>query len=105
MSTLTVTAPASTMIVDRAISAALYAVWLPLAIGMIPISATKKELRHRVRFGFVLPLLLLLGACSVGSSSVDSEAVTQPKPQNYTVTVTGTSGAIQHTTQVMVTVN
>ena len=101
-STLTITAPASTMLassVRRHLSGLLFAVWVPLAtIAMISIVATKKERRRRwIPCAFLLPLVLLIAAC--GGSNV-----TQHGPTNYTVTVKGTSDTIQHTAQVTVTV-
>jgi apolipoprotein N-acyltransferase len=76
----------------------IYAMWVPFAtIAMISIVATKKERRRRWIPCAFLVVLLLLAAC--GGSNV-----TQHGSKNYTVTVKGTSGAIQHTTQVTVTV-
>jgi len=101
MSTLTSAAPASAMLASSAgrhLSGLFFAVWVPLAtIATISIGATKKERRRRWMSWVVLsPLLLALAAC--GGSNVTHG------PTNYTVTVTGTSGAIQHTTQVTITV-
>ena len=100
-STLTIAAPTSAMLTSsrRHILGLLFAVWVPLAtIAMISIVTTKKERRRRwMPCAFLLPLLLLLAAC--GGSNV-----TQHGSTNYTVTVKGTSGTIQHTTQVTVTI-
>jgi hypothetical protein len=78
----------------------LYAGLLPVGmLGIIIVSALKQgRRRHWVLCGLLLPLFLLLGACGSGSSAV------KQGPTNYTVTVTGTSGAIQHTAKVTGTV-
>jgi uncharacterized repeat protein (TIGR03803 family) len=104
-SMLTITAPSSAMLrpaVGRYFSSSLYAVWLPLAtVGMIPILAAKKKRRRWMPCGFLLSLLLSLAACG---GSAGSNRVTQQGSTSYTITVNGTSGTIQHATQVMVTV-
>jgi uncharacterized repeat protein (TIGR03803 family) len=99
-STLTVTAPALAMLVSsvgRQLSQLLYVFWIPLAMfGMILVVTTEEGRGRRwMACALLLGLLLLLPAC--GGSNV------QHGPKNYTVTVTGTSGTISHTTQVTVT--
>jgi hypothetical protein len=72
-----------------------------LGIALLP--GSKKELRrYWMPCGFFLLLVLLQAACGGGASS-NSMA---KQPTSYTVTVTGTatSGTIQHTTQVTVTI-
>jgi len=80
--------------------AKLYAALLPLGlIGCI--LATGFDRKRRRLWALCLLLIvasMLPAACGGGSAS------TSP-PQNYTVTVTAASGAIQHSTQVIVTVN
>ena len=49
--------------------------------------------------------LLMLAATILPAACGDGNSVTKvPPPQNYTVTVTATSGAIQHSTPITVTV-
>jgi uncharacterized repeat protein (TIGR01451 family) len=57
--------------------------------------------RHRLSVvlgGVVLVLFAVLAGCAAGSST------SPPTPQNYTVTVTATSGSLQHSTTVTLTV-
>jgi hypothetical protein len=99
VSTLTVTAPVSARLalpVGWRIGP-LYALCLPLTlVGMIPVVAAKHRRRRHWAMGGILLLSILQVACGGASQ--------KPGPTNYTVTVTGTSGAIPHTTQVTVTV-
>lgn len=81
------------------LSKSLYAVWLPLLFGVTVVGRSKKQWRrYCVLCGLLLLVLILQAAC--GSSSGGGTQA----PMNYTVTVTGTSGAIQHSTQVTVAV-
>jgi uncharacterized repeat protein (TIGR03803 family) len=101
-STLTITVPASAMLAlssDRRISSLPFAMGVPLAmLGMVTIKATRRERRQSwMLFAFLLPFFFLLAACG-GSRAA------QPESTHYTVTVTGTSGTIQHATPVSVTV-
>lgn len=104
-STLTITVPASAMLapsVGRHLTGSFYALWLPLSVlGIALVPGSKKELRrYWMPCGFFLLLVLLQAACGGGASS-NSVA---KQPTSYTVTVTATSGTIQHMTQVTVTV-
>jgi uncharacterized repeat protein (TIGR01451 family) len=84
---------------------ALYAAWLPVpAIILIGWSmGARKPKQHRRNLwlpcGFLLGLAVLQAGCGGGSS-----ASPPPVAQNYTVTVTATSGAIHHSTPITVTV-
>ncbi len=74
----------------------LYAGWLPLSVfGMLVAGAGKSRRRRLVLGSFLLFTLAFEGACG-GSSP--------PPPENFTVTVTATSGAISHSAQVAITV-
>jgi uncharacterized repeat protein (TIGR03803 family) len=107
-STLTIMVPsASSMLVpsiDTHLTGSLYAGWLSLAvIGLALFAGPKKEPRRYVLLCCFLVLVLMQAACGGASST------TQNSSQNYSVTVTGASPttaspAIQHSTQVTVTV-
>jgi hypothetical protein len=102
-STLTITAPAAAAALTpasyRRLSKSLYALWLPLMLGITLVGGSKKLRRAYWVLGGLLVLVVLQVAC--GGSNNNSGGGT---PTNYAVTVTSTSGAIQHTTQVAVTV-
>jgi hypothetical protein len=68
--------------------------------GFVMAGRSSQQRRSQwICFGILLLLFLLLPACGGGNNTSGP-----PPPANYTVTVTGTSGAIQHTAQIMVTV-
>ena len=109
-STLTITAPAASAMLQPTIRGQLkllYAAWLPLpgivlfGIGLI----SHKQRDHRRKLWLLTGSLLALFAVVAGCG-VNSNVTTTPSPQaqSYVVTVTGASGAIQHTTLVTVTV-
>ena len=105
-STLTITAPAAAaMLVPSGhwqLGKPLLAIWLPLMFGITVVGGSKKlRRRYWVLCGLLMLMFFLQTAC--GGSNSSSGGGT-PSPTNYTVTVTGTSGTIQHTTQVTVTV-
>jgi hypothetical protein len=104
-STLTIAAPAAAATLvplsHRQLGKSLYAVWLPLMFGITVVGGSKKlRRRYWVLCGFLL-LLFLQTACGGGNSSSGGG---KQGPTNYTVTVTGASGTMRHTTQVTVTV-
>ena len=86
------------------LSRSLYAVGLPLMFGIGLVGGSKtKHRRYWVFYGLLLLLLVLQAACG-GSNNSTGAGTGTPSPTNYTVTVAGASGAIEHTTQVAVTV-
>ena len=99
---LTVSAPALAAVLspppfERA--GRLYATWLAMGLMGCVLAAAFDKKRRKM---WALCLLLMVAAilqeaCGGGSSG-------GPPPQNYTVTVTATSGAIQHSTPILVTV-
>jgi Divergent InlB B-repeat domain len=106
-STLTITAPAAAAMrlpsSHPQLSKFLYAMWLPLVFGITVVGEAKKiPRRHWILYGFLAVMFISQTACGGGNSS--SNSVLHQAPTNYTVTVTGASGAIQHTTQIAVTV-
>ncbi len=81
--------------------ARLYAAWLPLGL-MACVLATGFDKKRRRLWALSL---LMLAAPILPAACGDGNSVTRvPPPQNYTVTVTATSGAIQHSTPITVTV-
>jgi DNA-binding beta-propeller fold protein YncE len=103
-STLTVTAPTTiAMQIPRGPGrmGSFYAMSLPLMFGVTLVGRSKNRRCGPWVLGCLLVLLLFLQiACASGRNNF----TTTPPPTNYAVTVTATSGAIQHTTQVAVTV-
>lgn len=105
-STLTVTAPAATVMQFHPsylqLSKSLYALGLPLMFGIVVVGRSKTKHRWSFVFcGLLLALVVLQMACGGSSSSSGS---TTSFPRNYAVAVSGASGAIEHTAQVIVTV-
>lgn len=81
--------------------ARFYAAWLPLGLlGCVLATGFDKKRRRMWALGLLLVVgTILPAACGGGSTPIKG-----PPPQNYTVTVTATSGAIQHSTTISVTV-
>jgi uncharacterized repeat protein (TIGR03803 family) len=109
-STLTITAPAAAAMLLHSsrpqLSKSLYALGLPLMFGIALVGGSKtKHRRYWLFCGLLLLLLVLQTACGGGNNSTDAGTGNgAPPTTNYTVTVAGSSGAIEHTTQVTVTV-
>lgn len=103
-STLTTTAPASAAAAHPRVSPNdprmrfAYAACLPFVLGVMLLGSRRMSAGRML--GGILLIVLLQAACGGGSSS---SQVQTTQSQIYTVTVTGTSGAYQHTTQVTVT--
>src|SRR5262249_11925785 len=77
--------------------------WLPLGLVGCGLAAGLDKKRRGTRLLCLLAMVaILLAACGSGSSSTNGGG---PPPQNYTVTVTATSAALQHSTNINVTVN
>jgi DNA-binding beta-propeller fold protein YncE len=105
-STLTITAPTQSARLnpsgDVQLSGPLYAVFLPITLALIGYGLRPKKSKRRqfwLLCGLFIALVALQAGCGGGSSNPPP-----PRALNYTVTVTATSGTIQHTTQVTVTV-
>jgi uncharacterized repeat protein (TIGR03803 family) len=99
-STLTVTAPTLAALSSSSSLQQLrllHALWLPLVFG-VTLSAAPRKQKRLLRFlgGFLLLSFLMQTAC--GGNGGGQRSAT------YTVTITGTSNALQHSTQVTVTV-
>lgn len=104
-STMTVTAPATAAVSSPAThhqsGSSLFAACLPLMFGITFIVMSKQRCRLWVICASLLFLLLLQTACGASKSSNDSGT---PPPTNYTVTVAATSGTLQQTTQLAITI-
>lgn len=107
-STLTITAPGLsaglTLFKEAQPSSPLYAVFLPISLALIGLGLADGKSRNGRRSLWLLcSLFLAFVALQAGCGGASSNQLTTP-PLNYTVTVTATSGAIQHGTRVSVTV-
>lgn len=79
--------------------ARLYAAWLPLGLLGCVLATSFAKKRRRM---WALCLLLIVATILPAACGGNSPPPPQPAP-NFTVTVTATSGAIQHSTNVTVT--
>jgi DNA-binding beta-propeller fold protein YncE len=111
-STLTITAPAQSKSaglmspVDGQLAGLSYAVLLPLPgltlIGLGLVSSKSKNWRRQLRL--LSSLLIAFVVVQVGCGGGSSTPPPPPPPLSYTISVMATAGAIQHSTQVRVTV-
>jgi YVTN family beta-propeller protein len=107
-STLTVTAPAQSAELipsgEAQLSRSLYAVFLPISLALVGLGLADGKSRNGRRSPWLLcsvfiAFVALQAGCGGGSNNQLTTA-----PLNYSVTVTATSGALQHTNLVNVTV-
>ena len=109
-STLTVTAPSqSANLIPSSqghLAGSLYAAFLPLlGLTLIGLSPTRDKSPNRRRSLWLLcSLFIAFVALQAGCGGGGSNQLTLPPQLNYTVTVTATSGVLQHTNLVNVTV-
>jgi YVTN family beta-propeller protein len=107
-STLTITAStqSAALIPSKSrVSSSLYAGLVPIPLALIGFGlASAKSKQPRRQLWLLCSLFLAFVALEAGCGGGSSGQLVQPQPQNYVVIVTATSGSIQHTTQVTVTV-
>jgi hypothetical protein len=80
----------------------------PLALGLLLLPFAGRLRRASKRFNRLLSLLVLLGltlVAATGLSGCGGAVAASHPPQSYTVTVTGTSGALSHSTTMTLNVN
>jgi len=109
-STLTVTVPNHSAELipsgEAQLSRPLYAVFLPIPLALIGLGLAGDKSKNRRRSLWLLcSLSFALGALQAGCGGGGITQMTPPPPTlNYAVTVTATSGTLQHATLVRVTV-
>jgi len=80
----------------------LFATWLPLGLlGCVLATSLDKKWRRLWAPSLLILVVTILPAACGSSNSIKSPP---PQQQHYTVTVTGTSGVVQHSTVISVTV-
>jgi DNA-binding beta-propeller fold protein YncE len=101
-STLTIKAPALTAVLPVQANDLQYAVFIPLPVfALLVLSCASAKSKRRTGRTWLLGALVvgcvvMVAGCGGGTSSVTNS----PTPQNYTVTVTGTSGTLQHSVSI-----
>jgi hypothetical protein len=84
-----------------------YATWVPLGVLALlgtGFTSRKRKLMGLLLFCLVFSSLLFLASCSGGSSSTGGGGTPGTPPGTYSITVTASAGALQHSATVTLTV-
>ncbi len=110
-STLTISTKASSALLQppgRRTISPLYSLWIGLP-GLLLAGVRRRGVRSNVnKVWFVACILILIAVqlgCGGGSSSSSGTHAPSPQIGNYTVSVSATSGSLQHSIQVAMTIN
>ena len=77
--------------------------WASVLLAIVPVLRRRKHQLQRALFG-VIAILLFALAVSLTACGTHINSQSQASPQSYTLTITGTSGTLSHSTSVQLSV-